>query len=62
MFKKLHVNIPFVEAIAKMPKYAKFLKDIISNKNKLEDFAIVSLNKECSFVILKKLSAKLKDP
>ena len=35
MFKKFHVNIPFVEAIAKMPKYAKFLKEIISNKKKL---------------------------
>jgi len=30
MFKKLQVNIPFVEEIIEMPKYAKFLKEIIS--------------------------------
>ena len=32
MFKKLHVNIPFTETIVEMSKYAKFLKEIISNK------------------------------
>ncbi|KAL5170106.1 hypothetical protein HKD37_11G031869 [Glycine soja] len=62
MFKKLHVNIHFAKAIAKMPKYAKFLKEIISNKKKLDDFAIVSLNEECFVVALKKLPPKLKDP
>jgi len=42
-----------------MPKYAKFLKGIISNKKKLEDFAIVSLNKECFAIIM---PPKLKGP
>ena len=55
-------NIPFAKAIVEMPKYAKFLKGIISNKKKLEDFAIVSLNKECSIIVLNKLYLKLKDP
>ena len=32
IFKKLHINIPFAEALAQMPSYAKFLKEIISNK------------------------------
>ena len=26
VFKKLHINIPFVDALAQMPSYAKFLK------------------------------------
>ncbi|GKB53334.1 reverse transcriptase domain-containing protein, partial [Tanacetum coccineum] len=26
--KQLHINLPFIEALAKMPKYAKFLKDM----------------------------------
>ena len=26
VFKKLHINIPFVDALAQMPNYAKFLK------------------------------------
>ncbi|XP_022862576.1 uncharacterized protein LOC111382772 [Olea europaea var. sylvestris] len=33
---------------AKMPSYAKFLKDIISNKRKLEDHETVMLTEECT--------------
>ena len=62
MLKGLHINIPFAEAIAQMPKYAKYLKEILSNKGKLADFATIGLNEECSAVILKKLPPKLKDP
>ena len=32
IFKKLEVNIPFVEALAQMPNYVKFVKEIMSNK------------------------------
>lgn len=62
MYKKLHVNIPFDEEIVEMPKYDKFLKEITSNKKKMEDFTIVSLNEECSIVVLKKMPLNLKDP
>ena len=34
-FKTLHINVPIVECLAQMPKYAKFLKELISNKKKL---------------------------
>ena len=44
-----------------MPKYAKYLKEIISNEWYLADFAIIGLNKEYFVVILKKLPPKLKD-
>ena len=62
MIRKLHINIPFAEAIAQMPKYAKFLKETISNKKKLEEFELIGLSEECSAVVLKKLPPKLKDP
>ena len=32
VFKKLEINIPFVEALTHMPNYAKFFKDILSKK------------------------------
>jgi len=32
MLKNLHINIPVAETIAQMPKYAKYLKEIISNE------------------------------
>ena len=44
MFKKLEINIPFAEALAQMPTYAKFKKDVISKKKKLDDCGIVNLS------------------
>ena len=38
MFKKLELNIPFLEAIARMPNCAKFLKELVANKNSLKVF------------------------
>lgn len=62
VFTKLHINVPFVEALFKMPSYAKFLKDILSKKRKLEEHETVMLTEECSALIQKKLPPKLKDP
>ena len=30
VFKKLHINIPFADALEQMPSYVKFMKDILS--------------------------------
>ncbi|KAI3670941.1 hypothetical protein L1987_87586 [Smallanthus sonchifolius] len=62
LFKQLHINLPFVEALAQMPKYARFLKDILTNKRKLEELSQVTLNEECSAVIQNKLPEKRRDP
>ena len=35
MFRKLEINIPFVEALAQMLHYAKFLKEIINKKEEI---------------------------
>ncbi|XP_022887500.1 uncharacterized protein LOC111403290 [Olea europaea var. sylvestris] len=62
IFKKLYINIPFADAIAQMPSYAKFLKEILSNKRKLKEHETVCLNEECNAILLRKLPPKLKDP
>lgn len=62
MLKKFHINIPFLEAITDMPSYAKFLKDLLSNKGKLLENATVALTEECSAIIQNKLPPKLTDP
>ncbi|XP_022847624.1 uncharacterized protein LOC111370160 [Olea europaea var. sylvestris] len=62
VFKKLHIIRPFAEALAQMPSYAKFMKDILSNKKKLEDNETVMLTEECSIIPQHKLPPKLKDP
>nr|GEW58172.1 reverse transcriptase domain-containing protein [Tanacetum cinerariifolium] len=62
MFKQLHINISFADALVFMPKYQKMLKSLLSNKEKLQELANTPLNENCSAVILKKLPEKLKDP
>ena len=62
VFRKLHINIPFAEALEQMPSYAKFMKEIISRKRKLEDYETIALTEECSAIIQRKLPQKLKDP
>ena len=62
VFKKLHINIPFADALQQMPSYVKFMKEILSNKRKLEDYETVCLTEECSAILQKKLPPKLKDP
>ncbi|KAI3465183.1 hypothetical protein Pfo_021846 [Paulownia fortunei] len=52
IFKKIHINIPFADALEQMPNYAKFMKD----------FEAVNLTEECSAILQKKLPQKLKDP
>ncbi|GJU92217.1 DNA-directed DNA polymerase [Tanacetum coccineum] len=60
--KQLQLNIPFTEALAQMPKYAKFLKSLLSNKTRLEEACIVTMNEICSAILLNKLPLKEKDP
>ncbi|KAK0595310.1 hypothetical protein LWI29_005505 [Acer saccharum] len=62
VFKKLHINIPFAEALAQMPTYVRFLKELLFNKRKLEEFETVALTEECSAILQNKLPPKLKDP
>lgn len=62
VFRKVHINIPFIEALQKMPKYAKFLKDVISNKKKFESYEMIHLAENCSALIQRKLPPKKKDP
>jgi hypothetical protein len=34
VFKHVHINIPFLDAIQQVPSYAKFLKDLVTVKRK----------------------------
>ncbi|XP_022880511.1 uncharacterized protein LOC111397759 [Olea europaea var. sylvestris] len=55
------VKAYFFDALAQMPSYAKFMKDILSNKRKLEKHETVMLMEECSAIFQKKLPPKIKD-
>ena len=62
IFKKIEINIPFVEVINQIPIYAKFLKEIHSKKRKISEEGIVNLTATYSAIIQQKLPAKMKDP
>ena len=62
IFKKLHINIPFLEALENMPSYMKFKKKILSSKKKLEEYGTITLTEECNAILQKKLPPKLQDP
>ena len=62
MFKKLEVNIPFIEALTQMPNNVKFMKEIMSNKKKLDVYGTISLSENCSTIIQRKLLEKQRDP
>ncbi|GJV85711.1 hypothetical protein Tco_1525609 [Tanacetum coccineum] len=60
--KQLHINIPFIEALVQMPKYAKYLKNLLMNKSRLEEACTITMNERCSAILLNKLPSKEKDP
>ena len=62
IFKKLHINIQFFDALEQMPSYVKFIKDILTNQRKLSDYETVAISEECSAILQRKLTPKLKDP
>ncbi|KAJ9158578.1 hypothetical protein P3X46_024146 [Hevea brasiliensis] len=61
VLKKLYINIPFTDVISQMPSYAKFLREILSNKRRLEDYETCTYEK-CVLLLQNKLPPKLKDP
>ncbi|KAD3337155.1 hypothetical protein E3N88_32675 [Mikania micrantha] len=62
IFKQLKINLPFIEALQRMPKYAKFLKDLLKGKDRLGKLTEVPLSRDCSAVITNMLPEKLTDP
>ncbi|GJU80996.1 reverse transcriptase domain-containing protein [Tanacetum coccineum] len=60
--KQLRINLPFIEALAQMTKYAKFLRSLLTNKARIEEACTITMNERCSAVLLNKLPSKENDP
>ncbi|XP_071901044.1 uncharacterized protein [Coffea arabica] len=61
-FRKVEINIPLLEAIRQLPKYAKLLKGLCTNRNKLNLQDKVRVGENVSTVLQRKLPQKCKDP
>ncbi|XP_016168452.1 uncharacterized protein LOC107610998 [Arachis ipaensis] len=62
IFKSLHVNTPFLEALQHMPAYIKCIKELLAKKSTLKGGQTVVINKECNALVQKDLPTKKKDP
>nr|GEW34086.1 reverse transcriptase domain-containing protein [Tanacetum cinerariifolium] len=62
IFRDLHFELSFADALVHMPKFAPMFKKLLNNKNKLIELTKMPLNKNCSAVVLKKFPEKLGDP
>lgn len=61
ILKNLKMNLPLVEALAHMPNYAKFLKELVATKRKLDEIWEVTISIDSSELI-NELPRKPEDP
>nr|GFC13163.1 hypothetical protein [Tanacetum cinerariifolium] len=59
IFRDLHFELSFADALLHMPKFVSMFKKLLNNKNKLIELTKTPLNEDCSAVVLKKLPEKL---
>ena len=50
-FMKVQVNIPLVDAIMQVPRYAKFLKELCTTKRKLKGNEVMFVGENCSAIL-----------
>ncbi|XP_071939809.1 uncharacterized protein [Coffea arabica] len=62
MFRKVEINIPLLDAIKQIPRYAKFLKDLCINRKKLRGDERIIVGENASTVFQRKLPPKCGDP
>nr|GEV99585.1 reverse transcriptase domain-containing protein [Tanacetum cinerariifolium] len=62
IFRDLHFELSFTDALVYMPKFSPMFKKILNNMDKLIELTKTPLNENCSAVVLKKLLKKLGDP
>nr|GFB37747.1 hypothetical protein [Tanacetum cinerariifolium] len=62
IFRDLHFELSFADALVHMPKFAPMFKKLLNNKDKLIELTKTPLNENCSAVVLKKLPEKLGRP
>ncbi|XP_061352702.1 uncharacterized protein LOC133297550 [Gastrolobium bilobum] len=60
-FRKVEVNIPLLDAIQQIPRYAKFLKELCTNKRRLKGDEQVNLSQNVS-ALIQPMPKKCQDP
>ncbi|KAK8617986.1 hypothetical protein V6N13_080886 [Hibiscus sabdariffa] len=58
ILKQVHINLSLVEALQQMPNYAKFLKDMVTRKKRIEEFETAAATETCLALMHNKVPAK----
>ncbi|CAN6712696.1 unnamed protein product [Malus baccata var. baccata] len=61
-FRKVQVNIPLLDAIKQVPRYAKFLKELCTTRKRMSTKEVVKVSENVSAILQRKLPPKCKDP
>ncbi|CAN6562452.1 unnamed protein product [Malus baccata var. baccata] len=61
-FRKVQVNIPLLDAIKQVPRYAKFLKELCKTRKRISNKEVVKVGENVSAILQRKLPPKCKDP
>ncbi|CAN6547741.1 unnamed protein product [Malus baccata var. baccata] len=61
-FRKVQVNIPLLDAIKQVPRYAKFLKELCTTRKRMSTKEVVKVGENVSAILQRKLPPKCKDP
>ncbi|KAM2160752.1 hypothetical protein ACFX1Q_043814 [Malus domestica] len=61
-FRKVQVNIPLLDAIKQVPRYAKFLKKLCTTRKRISNKEVVKVSENVSAILQRKMPPKCKDP
>ncbi|XP_027150545.1 uncharacterized protein LOC113750801 [Coffea eugenioides] len=62
IFRKVEINIPLLDAIKQVSRYAKFLRDLCANRKRLKGDERVIVGENVSAILQRKLPPKCGDP
>nr|XP_009791412.1 PREDICTED: uncharacterized protein LOC104238673 [Nicotiana sylvestris] len=62
MLRQVNVSLPVTEVLLQIPAYAKFLKEILTKKRKIEETKVVKLIEHCRAILQNKIPQEYGDP
>ncbi|KAM1024679.1 hypothetical protein ACFX14_037824 [Malus domestica] len=61
-FRKVQINIPLLDAIKQVLRYAKFLKELCTTRKRISNKEVVKVSENVSAILQRKMPPKCKDP
>jgi hypothetical protein len=62
ILSQIEITMPLMDALQQIPKYAKYMKELLTGKRTLDSCETVKATEECNVVLLDRMPKKSKDP